>query len=88
MPPKRNLEPNYKTDLGKLLSKLFNEHPIVLEKFKKSKGEYYRTPSDITVCRDLINNFENAQKVGRMLPYSVMAHIKLKNILQHNKIWD
>lgn len=74
---------------GQLINKVIKDHPILEKVWIKKANSYYRQQTDKTILKDLCDDFEEMQKpshFSRVLSYSVLAHIKLKNILLHDRI--
>lgn len=86
---KRNLNPDTKTEKGRLIETVLTEHPLVRKVWNKEKEESYRPMSDTACLRSLVNDYDNISNSSykhKSLPYSVLAHIKLKNILKYGRI--
>lgn len=82
---RRRTEPKEGT-LKELLTIVFEEHPIVKEKWIVEALSWPFQPSDRQVLSCLCRVFEDMDKYNCMLPYKVSTHLKLKSILEHNKL--
>jgi hypothetical protein len=91
MPKSRTIQPRPNTKRGLLLLKVFIEHPILREKWEEEALSFHTAVSDYKILESMVKKFEEIQNsdkkyTPRKLPYTVVCHVKLKNILIHQRI--